>query len=98
MPNSGYETESKNYQLDALLRESNIADKLEEKNLLQIGADVKKGYDSDVESRKEWETKYDQVSDPFKLIVLTTNTHTNTNSPATLSDTEKQTHTHEQHG
>src|SRR3990167_6294146 len=45
---------------EALLREVNIAEKLNEEKRIAIGMDVKKGYETDLASRSEWEQKLDE--------------------------------------
>src|SRR3972149_6903405 len=45
---------------EALLREVNIAAKLDEEKRIAIGMDVKKGYETDLASRSEWEQKLDE--------------------------------------
>lgn len=43
----------------ALVEEINIAESLDEEQLNQIGEDCRRGYEIDKESRKEWETSFD---------------------------------------
>lgn len=44
----------------ALLESTNIAENLDEDKLQEIGAQCKKGYEQDLESRKEWEQNIDE--------------------------------------
>ena len=41
--------------LAAMLESANIAEKLDEEELNEIGAEAFKGFESDLESRKDWE-------------------------------------------
>ncbi len=43
----------------ALLESANIAEKLDEDKLKEIGSNCKKGFDQDLESRKDWERNID---------------------------------------
>jgi hypothetical protein len=42
-------------KLDKILKSNNIAENLDEERLLEIGADVSSGFDTDLDSRKPWE-------------------------------------------
>lgn len=59
-----YETPgAKNAVLDSLLRAKNIAEdsnRLDDEKLREIGETCKKGFESDLASRAEWEDKYDE--------------------------------------
>ena len=51
---------TQDFDLSQLLTETNIAEKLDEKRCEQIARDVCEGYDTDVNSRSDWERKYDE--------------------------------------
>ncbi len=53
-------TEPTDKPLAALLADVNIAEKLEEDQLKEIGAEASKGFDLDLQSRKEWEQHLDE--------------------------------------
>jgi chaperonin GroES len=44
----------------ALLESTNIAESLDDEDLLEIGSNCKKGFEQDVESRKEWENNIEE--------------------------------------
>ena len=50
------------YQIESLLREINIAKKLKQERREEIGIAVKKGYETDLSSRADWEQKLDEWS------------------------------------
>ena len=50
------------FQIEALLREVNIAKKLSQEKREEIGIAVKKGYETDLSSRSDWEQKLDEWS------------------------------------
>jgi len=61
---SGPDTEPQAKPFRALIEEVNIADSLDEERLREIGSECKAGYDTDKESRKEWE---ENLEDWIKL-------------------------------
>lgn len=56
---SGQDTEVDTGKIQKLLESVNIADSLDEDKLRTIGQDAKRGFESDLQSRKEWENNVD---------------------------------------
>ena len=53
------DTETSGKKFRALVEEINIAESLDDEQLNKIGEDCRRGYEIDKESRKEWETSFD---------------------------------------
>lgn len=47
-------------ELDKILGEVNLADKMDDQELDKIGEDVVRGYEADLQSRKDWETQHEE--------------------------------------
>jgi chaperonin GroES len=52
--------ETPSLDINRLVGETNIADKLDEEMLVKIGEECKKGFDTDLESRSDWEDDLDE--------------------------------------
>lgn len=67
LEDAGYDTESRS--VGALLESSNLADGMDEDELLKIGEKAKKGYEADEDSRHDWLCAAEQWTDLAKLTV-----------------------------
>jgi chaperonin GroES len=54
------EQEEQQTPIRALLEQINIAEKLSEEKLTEIGMEVSRGFDTDLETRSDWETNVDE--------------------------------------
>ena len=52
--------QTQDMSLEVLLRSINIAEKLSKEEREKVGIQVKRGYESDLSSRNEWEQKLDE--------------------------------------
>lgn len=59
-PQDSLQEEQEESSFEKVANESNIAETLDEQKLIEIGAECKKGFDADLQSRSRWEQSLDE--------------------------------------